>query len=207
MDFRGRTTPTPPPAPQSQPVNQFNRFSKAPVGRIFQVGTVTLLFAVTLLVVALAFLLATGKNEQQHAVMKDKYQAVFLNNGQVYFGNIASIDARAIDLRNIYYLQTSNNGSTAAQPASNTNVTIVKLGCELHAPYDEMIINRDQVIFWENLKDSGQVVQAIAKYRKDNSQQTCSQQSQSSTDQAPATSTPTPTTSTTPTPAPSNKKP
>jgi hypothetical protein len=31
-----------------------------------------------------------------------------------------------------------------------------------------MVINADQVVFWENLKDDGQVAQAVAKYVKEN---------------------------------------
>jgi hypothetical protein len=31
-----------------------------------------------------------------------------------------------------------------------------------------MVINREQVLFWENLKDDGQVVTAIKKYLSEN---------------------------------------
>jgi hypothetical protein len=44
----------------------------------------------------------------------------------------------------------------------------VKLGCELHAPFDQMVINRDQVTFWENLQDDGQVAKAVATFKKEN---------------------------------------
>jgi len=52
--------------------------------------------------------------------------------------------------------------------ATSNDVSLVKLGCELHGPEDEMLINRDQVIFWENLKADGQVAKAVAEYQKQN---------------------------------------
>ena len=213
MDFRGRSNQSVPAAP-TQPVNrnpvaptgnfgsQFAGIHKQPMSKVFQLGAVILLFSVTSLVVALTFLLVFGGNSQEHSIQKNKYQAVFLNNGQVYFGNVQSIGSKTIDLRNIYYLQTNGTAGTdnaAAQSANN--VSLVKLGCELHAPYDQMLVNSDQVIFWENLQDTSQVVQAITKYKKDNAKQTCTQQS-NSTQQSPSTTsnpTATPTPTTTPT--------
>jgi len=211
MDFRGRssqpvqtkqTTPAQPSASQSSASgpgsynNQLKNLSHNP-GKLLQYGSIILLFAVTGLVIALTFLLALGGNTQQRAVLKDKYQAVFLNNGQVYFGNISSIDDKTVDLRNIYYLQTGNSDSQDATAASSAPISLVKLGCELHAPYDQMLINNAQVIFWENLQDSGQVVEAIVKDKKENKQKNCPDPAASSTQQAPSTTAPAPTPTTT----------
>lgn len=200
MDFRGRTS-TPGQPNQASPAQPagFNgashgsqtKKSDRKSGGLLQVASVVLLFAVALLVIALAFFLAFGGNGQEKAIMKDKYQAVFLNNGQVYFGSIKGIGNKSLDLQDIYYLQTSTGANTSANTQSSTNVSLVKLGCELHGPYDRMLINSDQVIFWENLQDTSQVVKAINNYKSSGSKQSCSQASQSSTQQAPATSTPT----------------
>ncbi|HEX8227447.1 MAG TPA: hypothetical protein VF572_06280 [Candidatus Saccharimonadales bacterium] len=201
MDFRGRnsqTSGTPAAQPAASGASTGGTFGghqykigKQPVGKLFQLGSIILLFTVTALVLALTFLISQSGNAQQRAVDKDRYQAVFLNNGQVYFGNINDFTSSSVDLRNIYYLQTSANGETAAQATSASNVSLVKLGCELHAPYDQMLINKDQVIFWENIKDDSQVVKAIADYKKQNADGKCSQASQSSTQQAPSTTAPT----------------
>lgn len=43
---------------------------------------------------------------------------------------------------------------------------LVKLGDELHGPKDEMRINRDQVLLWENLKGDSKVTDAIKNHRK-----------------------------------------
>jgi hypothetical protein len=81
----------------------------------------------------------------------------------------------------IYYLQSSNNSSSSSSNSNNSgNVTLVKLGCELHEPYDQMIINSDQVTFWENLQDNGQVAKAVSTFQKQNPNgQKCADQSSS----------------------------
>ncbi|HZM63885.1 MAG TPA: hypothetical protein VFB59_02005 [Candidatus Saccharimonadales bacterium] len=128
---------------------------------------VFLLFAVTILVIAVLALLYVGGDKQSKIIDKSKFQAVFLTNGQVYFGNIVTANKDFVDLKNIYYLSVGNQ---QVQPKDNkeTSVSLVKLGCELHGPVDEMVINRDQVTFWENLKTDGQVSQAIDKWVEQN---------------------------------------
>ena len=98
-------------------------------------------------------------------VKGNQYQALFLTNGQVYFGKLANVDDKYVTLTDIYYLQVQQT----VQPAQNNNnnqnnnpqVSLAKLGSELHGPEDTMLVNRDQVLFWENIKDDGKVVQAI----------------------------------------------
>ena len=140
-------------------------------------ATWALLVVGVLLVASLVALIATSKPESQAKyVSKDKLQAIFLNTGQVYFGNIRSINSQYFVLGNIYYLQ-SNNTTDSKNAAANNNISLVKLGCELHEPYDQMIINRDQVTFWENLQDGGQVAKAVKEFATKNPNgQQCSTQ-------------------------------
>jgi len=150
-----------------------------------RLSTVALLFSVTVLVVSLVILAVTGgpHNESKYVNTKE-LQAVFLNGGQVYFGNIQNLNEKYLRMDNIYYLRVNQtvqpNQSTSA--ANNNDVSLVKLGCELHGPEDQMVINRDQVIFWENLKTDGQVAKDVADYVKANPNgQTCTTSSSSST--------------------------
>lgn len=214
MDFRSRGGQTSVPPTSTTSSNSVS--SKLLSGKWLERGSFVLLVAVAVIILALAGLAFFSGNNEAKAVNKDRYQAVFLNNGQVYFGNVRGLNSRFIDLRNIYYLQTNEQNATAQQNAGSNNVSLVKLGCELHAPFDQMVINRDQVIFWENLKDDSQVVKAIGQYKKDNPNgQTCNTSSQNSTQQAPSTNTqqnsttsPAPSSNTTPTqPTPTPKKP
>jgi len=100
-------------------------------------------------------------------VKKAQYQAIFLTNGQVYFGKLTNVNDKYVGLTDVYYLQVQQ--SSTVQPADNKTtdqnpqVSLAKLGNELHGPEDQMAINREQVLFWENLKDNGKVVDAIKK--------------------------------------------
>jgi hypothetical protein len=121
------------------------------------------LLAVTIVVVTgFGWFQSVWSNRQRQTA----YQAVFLTNGQVYFGKLEKLTQKEIVIVNVYYLQTSTETkSTNTNQNSNTNSTpgysLVKLGGELHSPQDRMYINRDQVLFTEDLKDSSQVVTAI----------------------------------------------
>lgn len=97
-------------------------------------------------------------------VKGNQYQALFLTNGQVYFGKLSDVDNKYVKLSDIYYLQVQQTVQPAQQnnnQNANPQVSLAKLGSELHGPEDTMLVNRDQVLFWENIKDDGKVVQAI----------------------------------------------
>ncbi|MDD2807849.1 MAG: hypothetical protein PHW95_05020 [Patescibacteria group bacterium] len=110
--------------------------------------------------------------------LKANWQAVFLTNGQVYFGKVEKIDQHNVYLNDIYYLQVVNQPLQQSQSGDQAPIvdttkaenqqtlTLVKLGNELHGPVDMMIINRDQVVLMEDLKDDSRVVQAINDYLK-----------------------------------------
>lgn len=182
MDFNTRAA-QPQPATPAAPFggNTSKRSKSSNRNKWVKWGTSALFLVVVLLVVTalLAFIFGTPKAEGGYVDSK-KLQAVFLNTGQVYFGDIKNLNSKYLVLDNIYYLQTSNNGSSTTATNSNTSVSLVKLGCELHSPYDRMVINRDQVTFWENLQDSGQVAKAVKTFEQQNPNgQKCADQSQS----------------------------
>lgn len=96
------------------------------------------------------------------------WQAVFLSNGQVYFGHIRSVTSREVYLTNVYYIQNKSSLQPDSKDMSDAaDVSLSKLGrFELHCPEDHITINRDQVLFYEDLKQDSKVVMAIEKYLK-----------------------------------------
>lgn len=174
MEWNRGTRPT---QPASAPVNHETGTHSAPVKRGktglggLRLASVFLLFAGTILVVALLAYIALGKNSSASQYVDDKkMQAVFLNGGQVYFGRIGDLNDRTMQLKDIYYLRVNQQvqpNQTNTQ-AANNDISLVKLGCELHGPQDSMVINQEQVIFWENLKEDGQVAKAVAEYKTKN---------------------------------------
>jgi hypothetical protein len=165
--------------------NQTNKSSdNNDKNKILNIISIIFGIAVVILVVALLIYIAlsnSSSNSESSYIYKNKLQAVFLNTGQVYFGNIQKINSSYFVLTNIFYLQTNSSSTTSKSSTSTPSVSLVKLGCELHAPYDRMIINSSQVTFWENLKSTGKVSQAVAAFNKahPNGQQTCSNQTSS----------------------------
>lgn len=175
MDLNNQTRPTQVgPQPMAQhPQSVGHRPNKKSKMTVAKTVSGILLIAVALLIAGLAALTFTSKNEKEESfVDKTKYQAVFLNGGQVYFGKIKSLNNRYLRISDIYYLQVNQqvqpDQDTDKPTDQNQNVSLVKLGCELHGPENEMLINREQIIFWENLKDDGQVAKAVAEYQKQN---------------------------------------
>jgi len=77
------------------------------------------------------------------------YQAVFLNNGQTFFGEFTH-GSKVSTLTDVYYIQV----------ASSTP-QLIKMGSEIHAPQDKMTINNDEIIYWETMKSDSQVVKGM----------------------------------------------
>jgi len=96
----------------------------------------------------------------------NKYQAVFLTSGQVYFGKLNTSDGSYSKLTDVFYIQAKTNSDTQnpQDGASSTDLQLIKLGAEVHGPEDEMIISKDQVLFYENLKTDGKVATSIKQY-------------------------------------------
>ncbi len=139
--------------------------------KIIRVEVFIVVVGCALLLASLSIFLALSGNlnNEDKLVTSDKYQAVFLNGGSTsgsvtystYFGHITALNSKYMVLDNVYYLTTSSTNSSSPQ--------LIKLGCQqLHSPYDRMVINHDQIAFWENLQDNGKVVQAIKQFVKQN---------------------------------------
>ncbi len=124
------------------------------------------------IVVALAVLAAGlwGYNALSQGTLIDsgKYQAVFLTNGQVYFGKLSRVNGETYKLVKIFYLQTNQAADDSSNPqktdTTNTDVQLIKLGDEVHGPDDQMVIDKSQVLFYENLNKDGKVSKSIAEY-------------------------------------------
>lgn len=184
MDFmnRGAAQPQfrPSPAEEQQPPK--HETHKAPVAKMakntpmwLKVVSIVLLVSGALLIAAvLAFSIFAGEKSEESYIQKDKYQAVFLNtsDGQVYFGKLSILNKNLYKLTNIYYVRVNQVQPSDSKQQPQQQISLAKLGSEIHGPQDMMIINRKDVIFWENLKDDGQVVKAIKDYLKNGEKST-----------------------------------
>ena len=89
-----------------------------------------------------------------------QYQAVVLSNNQVYFGKLENLNSQYPVLKDVFYI-LSKVDSEAKQA---TNV-LVRRGKELHGP-EFMILNRQNILMIEPVKDDSQLAKMIAEQKK-----------------------------------------
>ena len=164
---QAESTPAPKQHVQTQPVRLKEQKGGRSSKRWLKVGAAA---AALLLVIGLSWFMFSRSSAAAGVIDGNKYQAVFFTNGQVYFGKLSSVNDDYMRLKGVYYLQNKKQAedtspqSTSSQNASD--VELIKLGNEIHGPDDEMIINKDQILFFENLKPAGTVSKTISDFQK-----------------------------------------
>ncbi len=128
---------------------------------------ITIAFLIIVAVVAAGWLFLESNKSAGVVVDSSKYQAVFLTNGQVYFGRVANEKKSYVSVSDVYYLvlkqplqNQKTEGETQPQDQAKPEYSLIKLGKEMHGP-TSMSINRDQILFIENLADDSKVVSTI----------------------------------------------
>lgn len=101
----------------------------------------------------------------------DVVSAVTLSNGQTYFGRLEKFGPRTVVLFDAYYLQV---GETTTDPASDattaegdgSNLQLKKLSEDFHQPNNYLVLNRDQILYWQHLSNSSPILEAMVEYQK-----------------------------------------
>ena len=96
----------------------------------------------------------------------NKYQAVYLMNGQLYFGKLVALETNHLKLTNVYYLQSGTSQDATATGNTNSadaasKFQLIKLTRAIYGPSDEMIISKDQVLYYQNLNADSKASQLI----------------------------------------------
>jgi hypothetical protein len=120
------------------------------------------ILGIAALVIAAALGLIAYQGARSHGLpeLSTPYHAVALINGQVYFGRVEALGTDYTVLRDVFYIQSRQNPET--KQVANV---LIKRGGEWHAP-DRMILNRQQVLLIEPVKDDSQVAKLIAEQSK-----------------------------------------
>lgn len=140
-----------------------------------QIKTILISVIVIAVFALLSFIgISIYKSSTAANIDSGKYQAVFLTNGQVYFGKLKAANGDYMKLNDIFYLQTKEETSSEnpleTTDSSDAKVELIKLGSEIHGPDDEMIISKDQILFFENLKKDSKVTASITDFNKNKKQ-------------------------------------
>jgi len=125
----------------------------------------TILIFVLLLIFITAFLWQNGtiRNTIQLLEYRDSYQAVFLNNGQVYFGNIAELTNEYVFLEDPYSIKVQQK-ETAEEESAQSEIKLLSIEDEFYKPEGYMLIKKSEILFIEELKDSSQIINIIENY-------------------------------------------
>jgi hypothetical protein len=83
------------------------------------------------------------------------YQAVFLANGQTYFGRYYDRIGAYAKIEDVYYLQQVAGSDPNAAP----DTKLVRRGHELHGPASRMLVPKTAILFVEDLTDSSPIAQ------------------------------------------------
>ena len=126
--------------------------------------TLILIVVLVIAIIILGYMYWQSKENQEET--DNVYQAVFLDNSQIYFGQIESINGSDIYLTDVHYLRTEEPLQEGEGEVIEPELSLVKLGNEIHGPTDEMVINKEHVLYIENLKDDSQVVKSIKESKE-----------------------------------------
>ena len=117
---------------------------------------VVFVLIVTLAFVAVGAWLIVQASYAMPGIQKDKYQAVFLDDGKVFFGDLTNKNGEYVVLENAYYTKSAN---TESEDGSQT--ALIKVGSESYGPDNSLMISRSKIQFWQNLREDSQVAKAI----------------------------------------------
>lgn len=126
--------------------------------------------AASVAIALVAWLVMTAVSTKTTGIDPNKYQAVFFQNGQVYFGKLKPHGSGYWRMTDVYYLLADDNqeDATNAQAVeTNQNATLRHLGDTIYGPEDELIISEEQVLYYNNLRPDSKVTQSIVKYKAD----------------------------------------
>ena len=88
-----------------------------------------------------------------------RYQAVFLANGQTYFGHYLDRLGPYVKVENAFYIAAQPTAEEGQTPESR----IIRRGSELHQPLPFVLIPKSAILFIEDLRSDAGVVQFMEK--------------------------------------------
>jgi hypothetical protein len=91
--------------------------------------------------------------------LRAPYQAVFLANGQTFFGRYYERIGAYVKIDDAYYIQQVPDPDPSKPPLTR----IVRRGSELHGPERSMLVPRTTVLFVEDLSDSSPIAEYLAQ--------------------------------------------
>ncbi|MDD5625963.1 MAG: hypothetical protein PHG83_02250 [Patescibacteria group bacterium] len=131
---------------------------KSPSGRM---GIILLVAGIVVLIGIVVMLLLTIL-----PVKQTSWQAVNVDNNQMYFGHVVKDNGKVLILKDVHYLQMQQIAATKEGEQPSQQLTVVKAGSEVYGPTGEMRINWDHIVSTQKLRADSEVIVAINKLGK-----------------------------------------
>jgi hypothetical protein len=117
--------------------------------------------AIAIAVLVLAFAAVRVWDFTIPRVGAPRYQAVFLQNGQTWFGHLRDRIGPYAAMDTVYYVQTKASQDLDVPATSQ----LIKRGNELHGPDREVLIPKTAILFIEDLRDDSPIAQFMDQQR------------------------------------------
>jgi len=126
------------------------------------VTIVSIVLSILILLVIIIFSWSSMTKTSGTGIDANTYQAVFFEDGSVYFGKLESFNDDYYKMTGAYYPQTQTTQDDGTQQvATDSNTTLLKLSNQVHGPDELMYISKDKVLFFQNLTSDSQVTRLI----------------------------------------------
>ncbi len=90
------------------------------------------------------------------------WKAVFLSNGQVFFGKFINIPfSSKIALKKVHYIKSNQPTQNGVQVDEGEDVIIAPIEDMLHGPEDTRIILKNQIVYYERLRAGTTLVKGL----------------------------------------------
>ena len=130
---------------------------------------IILIFVLTLInILGFIFFDKIKNFSQELFSSKNKYYAVYLNNNQIYLGNILKITENELILKNVYVLEiftpksNSENKNVNIQTDNQVIYNLLKWGSNDFLKNDgSLYIPKNSILFWTKLDDMASVLKQI----------------------------------------------
>ena len=113
-----------------------------------------LCLAIAVVVIAVLY---AGPRPTPLPAFSTPYQAVLLDNGQVFYGKVSKLGSAFAEINDVYYIV-----QTADPQTKQTKPVLVKRGKELHAP-TLSYLNAHHIVMIEPVAPDSEVGKLIAK--------------------------------------------
>lgn len=97
----------------------------------------------------------------------EKYQAVYLSDGNIYFGELTALSDGSFELAKVFYLNGGEyEGNGKISYKNNVNVSLDVLYKNEYST-KKLTLTKQDVIKWEDMDSSSEISNAIVTYKKD----------------------------------------